>query len=64
MWEEYSKLVAEKKVDQYFMIKVAIVDLEAGLPIRLVEEKHGVSSSALHRHYQRYSKLSDGEKAN
>ena len=63
-WEEYSNSVAEKKVDQHFMIKAAIVDLEAGLPIRAVAEKHGVSRSALHRHYQKYSKLSDDEKAN
>ena len=63
-WEEYSNSVAEKKVDQHFMIKATIVDLEAGLPIRAVAEKHGVSRSALHRHYQKYSKLSDDEKAN
>ena len=46
-WEEYSNSVAEKKVDQHFMIKAAIVDLENGLPIRAVAEKHGVSRSAL-----------------
>ena len=56
-------MVAEKKVDKHFKIKAAIVNLEGGLSIRAVVEKHGVSCSALHRHYQKHSKLSDDEKA-